>query len=212
MKKTLAAFALSLLLINLSFGQDTETSDFFELGLKSSSFIESSFLENSKYREQLSDPNTEAIGLMASPTGKIYSAKLRYGKTIFSKTHLITELGFSKLDEQVMCFCHVCDKIANASTLVSLNAINAGIGIRNQILKMNNLNFSIEAIGNYSILSNESGITYFGYAIQPVFGYQFNERLSTNFKIGYEQSFNDYNKKEKYFEFAINYQIKKKES
>ena len=186
------------------------TSSNLELG--PSKFIRSSFIENSKYQNQLSDPNTEIEGLIASPTGRNYSAKLRYGKKVFRNTHLITEIGYANINEQVVCFCHVCDKNSNPTTLVILNSINAGIGIRYQIVEFKKISFSFEAIGNYSLLVNESDIKYFGYSIHPLVQYELNEKLEVNIKYGYEQSFKEYEKKERYIELAINYNINKKAS
>jgi len=212
MKKIALGIVLFFLLVNFCSGQNSNSGDIFEFGIKSSRFIESSFLENSKYQNKLSDPNTETEGLIASPTGKIYSTKFRYGKKIFTKAHLIGEFGFSKLNEQVVCFCHACGKIANPLTLVNLNAINIGVGTRYQIFKIKKINFSFDVIGSYSFLTNESGIKYFGYSVHPFVEYQISNNLYVNLKYGYEESFKEYQKKEKYFEFAINYRIKKKAS
>lgn len=210
MKKIIFGIAINFLLINFCLGQNFKSVDFFELGIKSSKFIESSFLENSKYQKELSDPNTEIEGLIASPTGRNYSANFRYGKEMFSKVHLLGEFGFSKLNEQVLCFCHVCDKVSNPSTLVSLNAINVGVGTRYHIFKIKKINFALDAIGNFSFLTNESGIKYFGYALHPFVEYPISKNLNINLKFGYEESFKNYQKKEKSFEFAMNYQIQKK--
>jgi len=210
MKGISFGIVLNCLLVNMCLGQNPNSGDFFELGIKTSKFIESSFLENSKYKGELSDPNTEQQGWIASPTGRNFSAKFRYGKRIFPKTFLISEFGFTRLNEQVRCFCTslVCDKLDVTSTLVSLNAINIGIGTRYQVFNFNKFSFSFDLIGTYSFLTNEPGVKYFGYSVHPILGFEISKRLIINLKYGFEQSFNAYQKKEKYFELAINYSIK----
>ncbi len=212
LRKIAFGFTFSFFLINLCLAQSSNSSDFIELGIRSSKFIESTFLENSIYQSELSDPGLVDIGYLASPTGNNYSAKFRYGKRLFSNVHLITEVGISIFNEQVVCFCHACDKISIPSTLVSLNSINAGIGVRYQIFKIDKIKFSIETIGSYSFISNESGLKYFGYSIHPFIGYRIKKGLNINLKIGYEESFKDYEKKERFVELALNYLLKKKSS
>lgn len=210
MKELTVGIVISFLMINFCLGQDTSSKDFFEIGFKSGKFLESSFLENSRYHGELSDPNEELVGFTASPTGKIYSTKLRYGKKVFKNGHLIAELGYSKLQEQVNCFCHICDKVSIPTTLVKLNAINAGIGTRYQILKIKRFDLSIEGIASFSFLINEPDVKYFGYSIHPFVGYQLSENININLKYGYEASFKNYEKREKYFELAINHAIGRK--
>ncbi len=208
MRKTAVVIAVHFVLMNFCSGQDFNNGDFFELGVKSGKFIESSFLVNSRYQSELSDPAIEDVGLLPSSTGKNYSAKLRYGKKIFTNAHLVGEFGFSRLNEQVLCFCHFCDKIAGPFTLVSLNAIHAGIGGRYRVVQIKRFSLSLEAIGSYSLLTNESDVKYFGYSIHPMAEYRISEKLRVNLKYGYEQSFNDYEKRVKYVELAFNYWMK----
>jgi len=210
MKKLNIVIAINFLLMNLCFGQGFESNDFFEVGLRTSNFTETSFLENSEFQKELTDPDTEVEGLRPSPTGTNFSVKLRYGKKIFSKIHLIGEVGFSWLNEEVVCFCHVCDKISNPTTLVTLNAINTGLGARYQIIKVERLSLSIDAIGTFSFLTNVADVQYYGFLVQPFIEYQLSKNLSINLKYGFEQSFNDYQKKEKYVEVGINYRLSKK--
>lgn len=212
MKRITLGFTLTLLAFNFCYGQNSNSQDFFELGFRYSKFIESSFLENSKYKDELSDPNTEIEGIIASPTGNNLSIKFRYGKKIFNKVHLISEFGYSHLNEQVICFCHACDKVSNPSTLVSLNAINIGLGTRYSFLNINNFHLAFDLIGNYSSIINESGISYIGVSVQPLIEYEINKKININLKLGFEESFKDYQKKEKYIEFAVKYKISKKAS
>jgi len=209
MKLFIFGVIVNILLLNICVGQNSESSDFLELGIKSGNFIESSFLENSRFQSELSDPLIESVGLVASPTSSIFSAKFRFGKKVSTKFHFISELGFSKYDEQVVCFCHYCDKVLLSTTLVSLNSVNAGIGARYEVLALKNFNISLESIASYSLVINESGTEYFGYSIHPIFGYQLSKIVNFNLKMGYEESFGDYTKKEKYLELGINYQLNK---
>ena len=209
MKNPILVILVNFIFISLNFAQDYEKSNFFEFGARTGKFIESTFLEDSKYKNQLSDPATESTGFMVSATGRIYAAKFRYGIEIFTKIHFIVESGFVSRNEQVIYFCHACDLASIPSTLTRVNSFDIGTGIRYQLFELNKFKLLIEGIGNYSISSNESGIRYFGYSIHPLIGYNFGKKLSVNLKFGFEQSFGDYEKKERYFEFAINYQIKK---
>ena len=210
MEKLILSLAINFLMLNFCFAQEFESDDFFELGFRKSSFIESTFLETSDFQGVLSDPNIESVGFLASPTGKNYSLKFRYGKMILPKMHLIGEVGFSKLNEEIICFCHLCDKLSIPTNLVNLNAINMGLGARYQIFNIKRISFSIDAIGSFSFLTNEPDVQYYGFLVQPFVEYQLSNKLRINLKYGYEQSFNDYQKKEKYVEIAINYQLSKK--
>lgn len=205
MKRFVFGFIVITSITNISFSQGSNSIDFLEFGIKSSKFIESSFLQNSKYQSELDNPNIEVIGFVASPTGTNYSAILRYGKKVFNNAHLVALLGFSVLNEQVVCFCHICDKISRPSTLVRLNSFSSGLGLRYEVLQIERFNLSFEAIGNYSFLTNESDVEYFGYAISSLIGYQINDSLKFNLKYGREQSFNSYQKKEHFFELGINF-------
>ena len=210
MKKLTLGIAINFLLINLCFAQRFESNDFLELGFRTGNFTESSFLETTDFQNQLADPNTDIEGLLASPTGRNYSAKFRYGKKLFPNFHLISEVGLTKLNEEVVCFCVVCDKPYEPFIFATFYAVNTGLGARYQVIKINRLSFSIDAIGSFSFLTNESDVQYYGFLVQPFVEYQLSKNLSINLKYGYEQSFNDYQKKEKYVEFAINYQLSKK--
>ena len=212
MKKITLGSTLILLVFNFCWGQNSNSQDFFELGVRYSQFIKSSFLENSNFKDELSDPNTEIEGIIASPTGNNYSLKFRYGKKIAKNAHLIVEFGYSHLNEQVICFCHVCDKISNPSTLVSLNSVNIGLGTRYEFLHINKFHLALDLIGQYSSVINESEINYFGFSVQPLIEYEINKKLNINLKLGFEESFKDYQKQEKYIEFAIKYKIVKKAS
>jgi hypothetical protein len=209
MKKLTTVIAINIFLINFCFGQGFESTDFFELGIRTSSFVERSILETSDGQLAFADPEKELIGLTATPMGVNYSTKLRYGKKIFPKIHLIGEVGFSKSNIEVACFCHLCDKVPYIR-LVNLNTINTGVGARYQIFNIKRISFSIDAIGSFSFLTNEPDVQYYGFLVQPFVEYQLSKKLSINLKYGYEQSFNDYQKKERYVEFAINYQLAKK--
>ncbi len=214
MKKLIIILAVSCLLINFCNGQHTGNADFIEVEGRTSRFIESSFLANSKYQTELNNPfeKFEELRLIPAATESNYAIKFRYGKQIFAKTYLIGELGFSKYNEQTLCVCDVCDKAASPTTLVSLKILNFGIGVRHQVFRMNRFSLSVEAIGSYSVATNESGVDYFGYAISPVLAYQITEKWNLNFRAGYEQSFQDYQKKEKFYGIGVNYLIRKNSS
>ena len=90
MEKLILSLAINFLMLNFCFAQEFESDDFFELGFRKSSFIESTFLETSDFQGVLSDPNIESVGFLASPTGKNYSLKFRYGKMILPNCLLYT--------------------------------------------------------------------------------------------------------------------------
>jgi len=209
MKKYVLIVLVNLMLFNFCKGQNATNLDFFEIGIRSGKFIESQYLENSSYQDQLSDPKVEVQGFIASATGRNYAAKIRYGKSILNNAHLIGELSFTTRDEQVICFCHICDKASRPSTLVNVNSLDLGTGFRYQIVEHKKIKLLVEGIGHLSIRSNESDAGYFGYSIHPIIQYELDERLNINLRYGFEQSFGEYKRKERYFELAFNYQIKK---
>lgn len=210
MKNVIFTLLANVGIVSFCLGQKVKAPDFVEFGIRTGRFIETSFLENSKYRDQLSDPATAITGLIASPTGKNYAAKFRYGKGLNKRAYLIAELGFAVRDEQVYGFCHICDNIPGSFTLVKINTFDSGVGLRYQIVNIGNFNFSVEGIGHYSVSTNELGLHYFGYSVHPLIQYRFRETLHLNLRYGFEQSFNQYEKKERYAELAVGYSIYRK--
>jgi len=208
MKYQITAILLSLFLTNTGFGQDNSKKNFIEFGVQIGQFIESPFLENSSYNSQLSN-RTELAGWIASPIGSTYAAKLRYGRNIESQLYVIGEIGYATRNEEVDCFCHLCDKGYQPPILTKVNSLDIGIGARYEYLTVKDFNFLVEGISHYSFSTNELNRTNFlGYRISPVMiAYVFSESLSANLKYSFEQSFGDYKKAEQSLELAVNYRF-----
>jgi len=203
-------FAFSVLTLSISVnieGQNLDSNKFFEFGFRTSKFFKTSFLSNSRFKDQIKDPTTEVEGLIPSNEGRNYSLKLRYGTQIKPRTQLISEFGFAIRDEQAVCFCHVCDKIAKSNSLTKLFSFDTGLGIRYFIGRFKRFNFSVEAFNNISFTANESNLFYYGYSINPIIDLAVNDKIKLLLKYGFEQSFSSYEKKERYFEIAFSSHI-----
>jgi len=194
---------LFLLFINSSAGQVFEKDEFIEVGLRVSKFIDSSFLINSRFRNQIKDPNVEIEGLKPSTEGKNYSLRFRYGNLLTQKTFLVNEIGFAARDEQAICFCHVCDKIAISNSLTTVFSLDAGVGLRHFITSIKDVTIFVEGMSNLSITTNESNLFYVGYSVHPILQYDLFRNLELNIKLGVEQSFIGYQKLERYFEIGF---------
>lgn len=211
MKNLFSIIIISLVFINLSSAQKETEGNFLEFGIRMGKSIESDYLTNSiRHKKYLSDPKVHSQGIVASPAGLNHSISLRFGFKLFTNTHLIGKVGFVSNDEQVEFFCHSCDLLSVPYSFAIVNSVDYGIGIRHQFFELNSFSFLLEGLALFSVFTNEPDANYFGYSLHPVIDFLFTERLSTNLKFGYNESFGSYEKKELNIEIAARYKFKKK--
>lgn len=202
MKTKLFLTLLLLICFQISYAQNEANKyDFVEIGIRSSRFLKSDFLNSAKYSDQIADPEVAIEGLMPVKTGSSFGINIKYGKGLNAKTHLIMKLGYAQREEQVICFCHICDKAPETTTLVTVNSFDLGVGARYLLMQRNDIDFQIEGSTIYSIAEGE--MMYLGYYIAPMLGFKMTENIMMTTKVGFEQSFGKYSKMETFAEVGV---------
>lgn len=186
---------------------DKIAADFIELGIQTKHFLQSDYLQKSEFSHLIADPMIDVEGLMPYYDHFNFSFKLKYGKVLNQRTHLITEIGYNQRAENTICFCHVCDKAAQVNTLTTVKSLDLGIGARYRIKDWNRFHVSVEGSTVFSTATNQSKVIYFGYYLAPILGFQVSKNLMLNAKTGLEQSFGQYSKIEAFGELALGWQF-----
>ena len=209
MRNTTLAILLIFFIVRISVGQENGgLRDFVEVGLRTSNIIETSLLRNTIYNEVGSEvARSEQFGFTSTGNSSNLTINVRFGKSVSNKIQVLSEIGYLIINEDFECFCHVCGKINTTPITINVRAINGSIGGRYNLLNLNDLYVSVDGLIKYSITTNISDHSFYGFLIQPLVGYELGNGYSVNLKYGFEQSFKDYKKKETFAEVAINYAI-----
>ena len=177
-------------------------SDFFEIGFYQSTFTDSDFLRNPVFEEISGDPLIDPIGVESLSDGREFGLNIKFGRQVFRKFRLVSQLGYSRRDEKIGCWCHFCDKFQIEDAL-KIHSLEFGIGGRYALLQKSDINFSIESLAQYSISLNRDNIRYFNVSLSPVLGFDVSKSVQVNLKMIFEKSFYRYDKNDLPIEIAI---------
>ncbi len=176
--------------------------DFFEIGFYQSTNSNSDFLQNPVFEEISGDPLIDPIGVESLNDAREFGLNIKFGKQVFRNFRLIPQMGYSRRDEKIGCWCHFCDKF-QIEDVLKIHSLEFGIGGRYALLQKSDINFSIESIAQYSISLNRDNIRYFNVSLSPVLGFDVSKSVQVNLKIIFEKSFYRYDKNDLPIEIAI---------
>ncbi len=182
---------VSLLYFNSSSAQVTQQTGnyYLELSIRSGNTLKSNYLEHSRFSNLLSDPTEEIEGIKQHWTGLNFGIGLLAGKKLSYKLHLIGNLQFNRRPENVICFCHACDKISLPNRLTNLNIFTLGTGLRYKFHSTNKYNFYLQGNTIFGVAIDVKSYTYFGLSFAPIVEFPMSDKFDLIAKLGVENSF-----------------------